>query len=151
MEVLRQQTRKRGPAVRIGRTPMGRGVFALRRFRPQQVIGVIRGEVMDDPDYSSEYCMDLGEGRSLEPAAPFRFLNHSCQPNCEIFAWESDEPVPQDCLWLQAVTAIEPGDELTIDYAWPAESAIPCICGAPACRNWIVSPEQLSLLLRSAG
>ncbi len=151
MEVLRQQTRKRGPAVRISHTPLGRGVFAVRRFRPQQVIGVIRGKVMDDPDYSSEYCMELGEGLSLEPAAPFRYLNHSCQPNCEIFAWESDEPVPLDRLWLQALRPIEPGEELTIDYAWPADAAIPCACGAQTCRNWIVSPEQLALVMQSAG
>lgn len=149
MEVLRRKTRSCGPAVRVGRTSLGRGVFALRRFRPQQVIGVIRGEVMDDPHYSSDYCMELSEGRSLEPASPFRYLNHSCQPNCEIFSWESDEPMPLDRLWLQAVTAIEPGDELTIDYAWPAESAIPCACGAPGCRNWIVSPDQLPRVLQN--
>ncbi|HUY88561.1 MAG TPA: SET domain-containing protein-lysine N-methyltransferase [Pirellulales bacterium] len=147
---MRQPTRKRAPAVRVGRTPIGRGVFARRRFRAQQIVGVIRGQVIDDPDYSSDYCMELDDGRSLEPAAPFRYLNHSCQPNCELFSWETDEPAPHDRLWLQALTAIEPGEELTIDYAWPADAAIPCACGATGCRGWIVSPEELPLLVQTA-
>lgn len=136
-----QATRKRAPAVRIGRTPLGRGVFARRRFRPQQVIGVIRGQVLTDPCYASNYCMDLGDGRSLEPAAPFRFLNHSCEPNCELFSWETNEPAPLDRLWLQALRPIEPGEELTIDYAWPAAYTIPCGCGTGGCRGWIVSAD----------
>jgi len=93
---MRQSTRKRAHTVHIGRTPLGRGLFACRRFRPQQVIGVVRGQVIDDPDYSSDYCMELGEGRSLEPAAPFRYLNHGCEPNCELFCWETDDPAPLD-------------------------------------------------------
>jgi len=32
------------------------------------------------------YCMDIGNGRVLEPHAPFRYVNHSCEPNCE-FDW----------------------------------------------------------------
>ena len=141
-----QSTRKRAPAVRIGRTPLGRGLFARRRFRPQQVIGVVRGQVIDDPGYSSDYCIELNEGRGLEPAAPFRYLNHSCEPNCELFFWEPEEPAPLDRLWLQALRPIEPGEELTIDYAWPADAAIPCGCGAADCRGWIVAAEELATL-----
>lgn len=59
-----------------------------------------------------------------------RFLNHSCQPNCELFFWETDDLTPNDRLWLQALRPIEPGEELTIDYAWPADAAIRCACGA---------------------
>ncbi len=147
---MRQRTSKRAAAVRIGPTALGRGVFARRRFRPEQVIGVIRGQVIDDPEYASDYCIELNDGRGLEPAAPFRYLNHCCQPNCEIVWWETEEPEPRDRLWLQALTAIEPGEELTIDYAWPAEAAIPCACGAAECRDWIVSREQLPLLIWKA-
>lgn len=139
---MSQQLKQRAAAVRIGRTPLGRGVFALRRFRAEQVIGVIRGQVIDDPGYTSNYCMELGEGRSLEPAAPFRYLNHSCEPNCELFSWETDDPAPLDRLWLHALRPIEPGEELTIDYAWPADAAIPCGCGAGGCRGWIVAADE---------
>lgn len=68
---MAQQLRNRAGAVRIGRTPLGRAVFARWQFLAGQMIGIIRGEVIDDPDYTSDYCMELGEGRGLEPAAPF--------------------------------------------------------------------------------
>jgi hypothetical protein len=141
-----QQLKKQTAAVRIGLTPLGRGVFARRRFRPQQVVGIIHGRVIDDPGYASDYCMDLGDGLGLEPAAPFRYMNHCCQPNCEIFWWEAEAPEPRDRLWLQALTRIEPGDELTIDYAWSADAAIPCKCGAAGCRGWIVAEAELGVL-----
>ena len=68
-------------AVRVGPSRQGQGVFSLRWFTTGDLIGPIQGEIVEDPQYSSDYCMELGD-QSLEPAAPFRFLNHSCQPNC---------------------------------------------------------------------
>ncbi|MES1213764.1 MAG: SET domain-containing protein, partial [Singulisphaera sp.] len=83
---------KRGQ-VSVGRTKVGRGVFAARWFAQDQVIGEVEGEVIDDHDftYSSRYCMDLGDHRCLEPGEPFRYMNHSCQPNCELRWFDIDE------------------------------------------------------------
>jgi uncharacterized protein len=132
--------------VRVGETALGRAVFALRNFRPGQVIGVIQGAVVNDPEYGSEYCMDLGHHRSLEPIAPFRYLNHSCAPNAEIITftygpYATDRPSQ---LFLEAIRPIAPGDEITIDYAWSAECAIPCRCGSTDCRGWVVDVGQLA-------
>jgi hypothetical protein len=142
--------RQYGAIVRIGPTPLGHGVFARRRFRAHEVIGVIRGQVIENPDYASDYCIDLGDGRSLEPTAPFRFLNHRCQPNCELFYLETDDATQRDRLWVQALRSIKCGEELTIDYAWPADDAIRCACGAAKCRGWLVSAEELKLAVRAA-
>jgi hypothetical protein len=93
--------------------------------------------------------MELPSGRVLEPAAPLRFLNHSCDPNCELFYWfDEDGSLQEDRLWLQTIRSINAGDELLIDYCWPADAAIPCRCGVPGCRGWIVDPEELHLLPR---
>lgn len=130
---------------------LGRGVYALRRLRRNQTIGEITGRIVEDPHYGSEYCIELGPDRNLEPQAPFRYLNHSCEPNCEVFSWKprrGEDPSVSDRLWLQALRTIEPGEELTIDYAWSAEAAIRCHCQADGCRGWVVSPEELPLLLR---
>jgi hypothetical protein len=132
--------------VRVGDTTVGRGVFALRRFRPGKIIGVIQGIVCHDPEYGSAYCMDLGENRSLEPIAPFRYLNHSCEPNAEIVSIANAPRQRTDQLFLEAVREIRPGDQITIDYAWSSDDAIPCQCGAAACRGWIVDESQRSLL-----
>ena len=48
----------------------GMGLFATRMFRPGQVLGEVTGERFEDPDYGSDYCIDLGDDWSLEPGEP---------------------------------------------------------------------------------
>jgi hypothetical protein len=138
------------PSVEIRSTRVGRGVFARQRFRRGQIVGDVCGQVFCDHNYGSPFCMELGQGRVLEPLGVFRFLNHSCEPNCELFYQPSDQGDPPDRLWLKALCSIAPGDELTIDYAWPAERAIPCLCGSANCRGWIVAEEEMPLLRHCA-
>lgn len=128
--------------VSIQITPVGKGVFASRSFRKGQVIGLITGNVFSDTEYGSNYCIDLGEHRSLEPIEPFRFLNHSCEPNCQMFTVNDGD----ESLQLCALRTIRPGEQLLIDYAWPADSAIECLCGTHSCRGWIVCPTELHLV-----
>jgi SET domain-containing protein len=133
--------------VRVAETHVGRGVFARRRLKADFVVGEIHGEHLDDHPEDSSYVMELPSCRLLEPAPPLRFLNHSCDPNCEIFYWEADEgEVQEDRLWLTTIRPIEPGEELLIDYGWPADAAIPCRCGTAACRGWICDPAELHLV-----
>ena len=134
--------------VKISETAIGKGVFALQPFPENSVIGEITGEVIDDPDYTSDYCIELDETFSLEPAAPFRFLNHSCEPNCEfdfdaIKKTRGGRPPKIPPVFLFAIQDIEPGEQLTIDYNWPASHAIPCECGTASCRGWVVSEDEM--------
>ena len=114
------------------------------------MIGEITGHVIDDPDYGSDYCFDIGDGLHLEPVAPFRFVNHCCEPNCEFDYLEfSEKPgeVKEKHVFLFALRDISKGEELTIDYNWSPENAIPCRCQAATCRGWVVREdlvEQLS-------
>ena len=138
--------------VRIGRTAYGLGVFAIREFSANEAIGPIEGQVFDDGIHESEYCMELGEISCVEPDAPFRYVNHSCQPNCCLteFNVEHDDGSSDPELWLSIETAIAPGEQLTIDYGWPANHAIPCRCGSPGCRHWIVAADQMTELGENA-
>ena len=47
-------------------------------------------------------------------------------------------------IWVEAVRDILPNEELTIDYAWPADRAVKCLCGTSKCRGWIVDPTEKS-------
>lgn len=133
--------------VRVAETHVGKGVFARRRMKADIVLGEILGETLDDHPEDSSYVMELPSCKLLEPSAPFRFLNHSCDPNCEIFYWEAEPgTVQEDRLWLQTIRPIESGEELLIDYSWPADAAIPCRCGAAGCRGWICDPAELHLV-----
>ncbi len=136
------------PAVRVGPARFGLGVFAERVIVPDEIIGEVTGTIVHKVGYGSEYCIDLDTGRALEPDAPFRYVNHSCDPNCEIFSWdEADGDITPDRIWLTALRVIRPGEELTIDYAWEAEAAIPCGCGSANCRGWIVDEAELDEVL----
>lgn len=133
--------------IRVGETHVGRGVFARRSIAGGAVLGEIPGEILDDHPEDSSYVMELPSGKLLEPAAPLRFMNHSCDPNCELFYWfDENQAVQEDRLWLQTIRPIEPGEELLIDYSWPADAAITCRCGAENCRGWIVDPAELHLM-----
>ncbi len=129
----------------VGPSRNGLGLFSLRTFAAGDFVGPIEGEIMADPEYGSEYAMELGE-RALEPAAPFRFVNHSCRPNCALALFDeeaADGTVRPAHVWLEILSEIALGQQMTIDYAWPAGEAIPCQCGAASCRGWIVAEEQL--------
>lgn len=139
---------KRYSRVSVGVAKYGRGVFANELFLENEFIGDIVGEILDDPDHESDHCIDLGDDRSLEPYAPFRYLNHSCDANCEMIIFvNEDNPSEVLRVALKAVKPISEGDELTIDYGWSAEDTIPCECGSSECRGWIVHPLELTSLL----
>jgi len=139
--------------VRVSACPQGLGIFSLRLFRVRDLIGPIEGTIVEDPLYESEYCMELGPESVLEPAAPFRYVNHSCHPNCDLVEVHVDDADGQGAtprLWLEAQVDIPPGEQITIDYRWPARSAIPCRCGCPDCRGWIVDGEEVDQVRQRA-
>ncbi len=135
-------------SVQVGETAIGKGVFASRSFPTSAVIGQITGQVINDPEYTSDYCIELTDWLSLEPSAPFRFLNHSCEPNCEfdfdvIDHVRDGSPIDVPHVFVFALRDITEGEELTIDYNWPASHAIPCECGAVSCRGWVVGEDEM--------
>lgn len=72
------------------------------------------------------------------------FINHSCAPNCESIDEDGH-------IFIEALTNIKKGEELTYDYAYENDEPItqdlldryPCHCGATNCRGTIlmINPE----------
>ena len=138
--------------VRVGESRHGKGVFATVPLKGKRPVGRIHGTIKP-PGYLSEYCMGFRDG-GIEPDEPYRRVNHSCDPNCELIEWEiTNEETGEKVyeLWLHTVRDIDAGEELTIDYAWDWRAAIPCECGSPNCRGWIVKPEELEICVRERG
>ena len=138
----------RDDSVSIGETPVGKGVFSERSYPANAVIGEITGDVVKNCPSGSRYSFEIDDRTQLEPHAPFRYLNHSYEPNCE-FDWFDEDGMNGDVapVYLIALRDIWPGEELTIDYNWPAISAVPCHCAAASCRGWIVSVGELDSLV----
>lgn len=139
---------KKKLGVTAGPAKHGTGLFATKRFRPGQVICEVTGKLIDDADYGSNYCIDIGGTYSMEPGEPYRYVNHCCEPNAKLFVIYKDEsdPIPERKVVIEALVNIQPGAEILIDYEWAADAAIECGCGAPSCRGWIVDPAELHLL-----
>ena len=125
---------------------IGKGVYATRGYPNGSVIGEISGERHKDPYMGTSYTFEADHGYQLEPFEPFRYLNHSCEPNCE-FDWIDEPQTDTTCarsgLFLIATRDIQKREQFTIDYCWPAAFAIPCYCNHPKCRGWIVAKEEL--------
>ena len=135
--------------VRVVDTYLGKAVNSVRSYPTGSVIGEITGRVFDDDSGADEYTFDF-DGQSLEPVAPFRFLNHSCAPNCDFQILDipaTDNRPASRGLYLIAIEDIIAPQELTIEYNWPASFAIKCECNHPNCRGWIVDESELSLLV----
>lgn len=72
-----------------------------------------------------------------------RFLNHSCDPNCDVF-------VEDGRLWIETIRDVAAGEELVYDYAFvlperhtpAAKRRYPCACGAPNCRGTILAKKR---------
>lgn len=136
--------------VRVERCKIGKGVFAQKFIEAGEDVGRVRGEIFDDPNYGSNYCIDLGDNFSLEPKAPFRYLNHNCTPNCQLVVHDDSPSGRERYAMVEALRDIKPGEELTIDYGWAADAAIPCLCRSSACRGWVVAAEELHLVEKQA-
>jgi len=72
-----------------------------------------------------------------------RFINHSCEPNCETV-------IEEGRVFVDAIRNIAAGEELYFDYAYErdgnedpeAEKRYACRCGAKTCRKTILAPPE---------
>jgi SET domain-containing protein len=134
-------------------TIQGLGVFARRPIAEGTRIIEYAGEVIPEREGDARYdramerhqtfLMSLDDGRCIDAGVggnEARFINHSCEPNCE--AVEVDGRV-----WIYAIRPIAAGEELAYDYAYARadgddESFYRCGCGAPACRRTILARRE---------
>jgi hypothetical protein len=88
---------------------------------------------------TNEYIFSLDDTHDLDgnvPWNPARFLNHSCDPNCEA------EP-EGGRVWIVAWRDIQAGEEITFNYGYDLEDCWEheCHCGANGCVGYMVAPE----------
>ncbi len=80
-----------------------------------------------------------------------RWINHSCAPNCEAVLEEDDgDDRTRDRVFIEAIRAIKPGEELAYDYGITlAEAHTPrlkkiweCRCGSKNCTGTMLKPKR---------
>jgi uncharacterized protein len=98
---------------------------------------------------NNEYIFSLNEEEDLDGNVawnPARFLNHSCEPNCEA---ELDD----GRIWIIATRDIRAGEEITFNYGYDLVDYrdYPCRCGSPNCVGYIVAEEFFEHVRMRAG
>ena len=117
----------------------GYGVIATRPYKVGEILCYGDGVVYSaDAEFDDTYALVLpsdesgtGEPLFMDLVCQTRWFNHSCEPNTEVMLkWDPDTKV------------------MTYDYAFVADVAEPCRCGAATCRGLIVDddPENLARL-----
>ncbi len=86
------------------------------------------------------YIFELNKRYDIDGNVPdnyTRFVNHSCEPNCEA-------RVVRGKIYYYTLREIAPGEELFIDYSYDMEHFLdhPCRCGTASCIGYIVQKNQ---------
>lgn len=141
----------------------GNGVFATAKILVGTLVCVYRGELISAAEADSRsrsrsrenpkapiYIFEIDEDRFLDatdfgPENPARYINHSCDENCET-EWNAQT----SCLEIRALRDIFPGEELSFDYGFELSGFFehPCRCGAKNCVGYIVAKPLRPTLLR---
>ncbi len=98
-----------------------------------------------DPSKASVYTFTLNDTTDINGGVWWnlaRFINHSCEPNCEAVIEDEKSIV------LYSARHITRGEELTFNYGYDVETweDHPCRCGSAGCVGYIVAEEQWDTL-----
>jgi hypothetical protein len=130
----------------------GYGVVTTRPFKHGELICYGDGVLYDgDAEFDDTYALvlpgeDSGRGEQLfwDLVCQTRWFNHSCDPNTDVMSrWDHEANTMR--AWWVAVRDIPVGEEITYDYAFVADVAEPCCCGATRCRGLIVDDDPANL------
>ena len=95
---------------------------------------------------NDEYVIDANHGGNSA-----RWINHSCKPNCEAVLEEADgDDQRKDRVFIEAIRAIKPGEELTYDYGITLDEPHTarlkkiwaCRCGSRGCTGTMLKPKR---------
>ena len=132
--------------IRIGPSAIdGQGAFAVRDIPAGMPVVEYRGERVSKEESlrrcaaGNPFLFRLDSETDLDGAVPgnaARFVNHSCEPNCEAQR-RGDE------IWLVAIRDLRTGEEVTFNYGYDLTDwrSHPCRCGAPGCVGYMVAED----------
>ncbi|KAF2774066.1 hypothetical protein EJ03DRAFT_323408 [Teratosphaeria nubilosa] len=140
-----------GTGVEVVKTEnRGFGVRSCRTFAPGQIIMEYTGEIISEGEcqrrmrelYGDKQCyylMELERGLIIDgtKGSMARFINHSCEPNCEVRMVKVNG-IPRMGVFA-GDDGICTGEELTYDYNFDnfGQTRQICYCGAPKCRGFL--------------
>ncbi|NLA68929.1 MAG: SET domain-containing protein [Gammaproteobacteria bacterium] len=142
----------------------GNGVFATAAIAKGERIIRYKGELRTHDEVDADYGDIEEDGHTFLftlndhyvidaniKGGVARWINHSCDPNCEAVVEEDDKGRPhKDKVFIEAIRDIRAGEELTYNYGIVHdERHTPklkklwgCRCGAANCTGTMLQPKR---------
>ncbi|TJY64960.1 SET domain-containing protein [Sinimarinibacterium sp. CAU 1509] len=149
----------------LRRSPIhGNGVFAARDLPKGKRLIQYRGALRSHDEVDQCYGGDADSGHTFlftlnehyvidgnVNGNVARWINYSCEPNCEAVLYESDDGDPaEDRVFIEAIRDIRAGEELTYDYGIVLEERHTprmkkiwaCRCGSDKCTGTMLKSKR---------
>ena len=138
--------------VRLCSDKAGQGVFAVEVVEPGEVVAVWGGRIVTEdiaaalPPQLRRYVVQVEDDQYLAPLEridPAELINHCCLPNCGL----------RGQITLVALRRIQPGEEITFDYAATDSSPFlefDCACVKKPCRTRVSADDWQRSDVRAA-
>lgn len=148
---------KKWVKTKVKATPKkGFGLFAGEKIQEGEFVMEYVGEIIDDSELEARKGRYAAEGRphyyfiTLEQNMTIdatlkgcnaRFINHSCDPNCETQKWTVGKT---SVIGIFTLRDIKRGEELTFDYGFERFGGVgqKCYCGSKNCRGFIEAKKK---------
>jgi SET domain-containing protein len=150
----------------------GNGVFATAPIRKGERIIQYTGPLITHEEADEQYHGDVATGHTFlftlnkhwvidanRGNHLAKWINTSCAPNAVAYVHSERKKKPdpkKDTVWIEALRAIKPGEEITYDYGFDFEvpytvkllRAWACKCGSPKCRKTMLKGRKAREVMR---
>ena len=142
----------------------GNGMFAVAPIKKGERLIEYRGELRTHAQVDADEGGDVESGHTFlftlndeyvidgaRGGNSARWINHSCNPNCEALIEEAEgDDRTKDKVFIEAIRAIKPGEELTYNYGITLaerhtaklKKIWECRCGSPKCTGTMLQPKR---------
>jgi hypothetical protein len=125
----------------VGQSKFGKGIFATKDFMKGELVFELQGSIINFAEtlvLGNEECypVQIDIDKYIYLIAPYKYINHSCSPNCGI----------QNQSKLIAIKKIKKGEELLFDYSTTMLErswTMNCECDSKNCRKKITDFDLL--------
>lgn len=145
----------------------GNGVFATAPIRKGERIVEYTGKVITHEEADEQYDGDLNTGHTFlftlnkhwvidanRNGGIAKWINTGCDSNAIAFVHSEAKKKPdprKDRVWIEALRAIKPGEEIIYDYGFAFEVPYTvkllrtwaCKCGSPKCRGTMLKGKKM--------